>query len=194
MCLPLFVIAKPSSATSVTTIQTCGTQSCQGTTLKMLENSHLPNINPQFHVLPMQLYLRHAEPTFMKAQKCPIYLGIHTYNTFKSAFTVIPTPIAKALLFTAALHLLYAIFAYCKIILYTGGCAIIKNFCVILADEFCSCSTKCINLHHIILVTIAYNDLILFNSVYTRHSQLLRGRFHGKQAIAARKSNGIENV
>ena len=34
----------------------------------------------------------------------------HTHNTFKSAFTVIPTPIAKliinTLLFTAALYLL----------------------------------------------------------------------------------------
>ena len=50
--------------------------------MKMLENSHLPNTNPQTHVLPMQLYPRRAEPTFMKAQKCPIHLA-YTYNTFK---------------------------------------------------------------------------------------------------------------
>ena len=145
--------------------------------MKMLENRHLPNINPQFHVLPMQLYLRHAEPTFMKAQKCPIYLGIHTHthNTFKSAFTVITTPIAKLIhCCLLQLYTRYAIFVYCKIILYTGGCAIIRNFYVILADEFCSCLTKRINLHHII---IAYNDLISFNSVHTCHSHPLRGPY-----------------
>ena len=162
--------------------------------MKMLENSHLPNINPQFHVLPMQLYPRRAEPTFMKAQKCPIYLGIHTNSTFKSAFTVIPTPIAKLVhCCLLQLYTCYAIliFAYCKIILYTGGCAIIRNFYVILADEFCSCFTKRINLHYIILVILAYSDLISFISVHTRHSHLLCGPFPGKQAIATRKSNGI---
>ena len=99
------------------------------TTMKMMDKSHLPNINPQFHVLPMQLYHTHAEPTFMKAQKCPIYLGIHTYDTLKSAFTVIPTPIAKLIhCCLLQLYTCYAMFAYCKIILYTGGCAIIRNF------------------------------------------------------------------
>ena len=108
-------------------------QSCQGTTMKMLENSHLLNINSQFHVLPMQLYLRHAEPTFMKAQKCPIYLGIHTYNTFKSAFTVITTPIAKLIhCCLLQLYTCYAIFVYCKIILYTRGCALTRNFTLFL--------------------------------------------------------------
>ena len=111
----------------------CYLQSCQGTTMKMLENSHLPNINPQFHVLPMQLYLRHAEPTFMKAQKCPIYLGIHTYNTFKSAFTVIPTPVAKLIhCCLLQLYTCYAIFVYWKIILYNGGCVIIRIFTLFL--------------------------------------------------------------
>ena len=146
--------------------------------MKMLENRHLPNINPQFHVLPMQLYLRHEEPTFMKAQKCPIHLGIHTYNTFKSAFTVITTLIAKLIhCCLLQLYTCYAIFVYCKIILYTGGCAIIRNFYVILADEFCSCLTKRINLHHITFVIIAYNDLISFNSVHTCHSHPLRGLY-----------------
>ena len=151
-------------------------QGCQGITMKMLENSHLPTSIHKSIYSPCNYILRHAEPTFMpKAQKCPIYLGIHTYNTFKSAFTVITTPIAKLLhCCLLQLYTCYAIFVYCKIILYTGGCAIIRNFYVIFADEFCSCLIKRINLHHII---IAYNDLISFNSVHTCHSHPLRGPY-----------------
>ena len=55
----------------------------------------------------------------------------------------------------------------------------IGNFYVILADELCL--TKHINLHHNILVIIA------FISVHS-HSQILHSVFHGKQAIAARES------
>ena len=122
----------------------CYLQSCQGTTMKMLENSDLPNTNPQTHVLPMQLYPRCAEPTFMKAQKCLIYLGIHI-QYFYSAFTVIPTP--KLIhCYLLRLYTCCALFAYRKIILYTGGCAIIGNIYVILAGEIYSCLTKCINL------------------------------------------------
>ena len=100
--------------------------------------------------------------------------NLFTYNTFTSAFTVITTPIAKLIhCCVLQLYTCYVIFVYCKIILYTGGYAIIRNFYVILADEFCSCLTKRINLHHITFVIIAYNDLISFNSVYTCHSHLL---------------------
>ena len=77
--------------------------------MKMLENSQLYIIELQPHVLPMQLHPRHTEPTFMKAQKCPIYLDIHTYTTFQSA--LLPTP-KLTLLFTAALYMLYYICIY----------------------------------------------------------------------------------
>ena len=44
-------------------------------------------------------YILHAEPTFMRAQKCPIYLGMHTYSILKVHICL---QLGIILLFTAA--------------------------------------------------------------------------------------------
>ena len=82
--------------------------------MKMLEVTILNHFNKISHSSPTLS----AKPTFMRAiQKCPIYLGMHTYNTFKSVLS----PKTNTLLFMQQLRLCY-LQGVARLYLYISKC------------------------------------------------------------------------
>ena len=129
-------------------------QSCQGTTMKMIANTATS---------PTSIHKSMYCPCFVKAQNVQ-FIWAYTHTIILKVHLLLHLRLSYALLFTATMLYLHIVKLYYN---YTGGCAITGNFYVILTDKFCRCFTKHISLHHIILVILAYSDLILFISVHT---------------------------
>ena len=123
---------------------------------------HNENDSEHWATFPTSIHKSMYWPCFVKVQKCPIYLGIYTYTN--KVHSLLYLHLSYTLLFTATMLYLHIVKLYYN---YTVGWAITGNFYVILTDKFCRCLTKHISLHHIILMILAYSDLILFISVHT---------------------------